>query len=549
MSKMGEEAVGGGRTRRAVMVTALPVEYEAVCEHLTDLQEDEHAQGDVYERGLLAAEGQTWEVGVVEIGAGNPNAAMKTERAIAHFQPEVVVFVGVAGGLKDVQIGDVVVATKVYGYHAGKAEAEFKTRPEVGQPTHRMAERARAEARKEEWLKRLAERGQPIPTPRPHVFLGPIAAGEQVVVSKQSQTYQLIRASYGDALAVEMEGYGFLKATHATSNVEALVVRGISDLVEGKTEADEGGSQPRAARHAAAFAFQVLAKLAPAPSPHSFATDTRQQQGRPVTPSAVKGHSTLPYQPTFFGRRKERQIIAEAIDPDARGWGVLIDGPGGIGKTALAIQAGHDAPAAHFPRKIFLSAKARELTPAGPQPLEDFQLPNYLALLTELAREVGEEQIAQLEPAERPSAVRRALADQRALIVIDNVETLPEAERVRLYQFLSRLPPSCKAIVTSRRRSDIDARVIRLDRLERPDALALMAELAKNNRALARATAQEREDFYEITGGNPLLIQWVAGQLGRPGSQCRTIAAACEYMQSAPPDNDPLEFIFGDLLD
>ena len=55
--------------------------------------------------------------------------------------------------------------------------------------------------------------------------------------------------------------------------------------------------------------------------------------------------------------------------------------------------------------------------------------------------------------------------------------------------------------------------------------------------------------LYEITNGNPLLLRWTAGQLGRRGSQCRTVAEVCDYMQHAPPGNDPLDYIFGDLLD
>lgn len=242
---------------RAVIVTALPVEYHAVRAHLVDISEDEHPEGDVYERGQFYAGERLWEVGIVEMGMGNPNAAQKTERAIAHFHPEAVLFVGVAGGIKDVTIGDVVVATKVYGYHAGKAADEFKTRPEVGLPHYRILERARAESRKSDWLKLL----DPAPSPVPRVFLGAIAAGEQVVTSTQSESYKLIRDVYNDALAVEMESYGFLKAAQAHSGLEALAVRGVSDLLEGKAEADESGSQERASRHAAAFAFDVLAKL------------------------------------------------------------------------------------------------------------------------------------------------------------------------------------------------------------------------------------------------------------------------------------------------
>ena len=163
-----------------------------------------------------------------------------------------------------------------------------------------------------------------------------------------------------------------------------------------------------------------------------------------------------------MGREKELEIIADALSSETRSWGLLIDGPGGVGKTALAIEAGFLAPTKHFPIKIFLSAKVRELTPQGETALQDFMLTNFMALLADLAHQLGEEDIAKLDPNERANAARSALAKTQALIVIDNVETLEQREVIRLYQFLSRLPGSCKAIVTSRRRTDIEARVVRL---------------------------------------------------------------------------------------
>jgi nucleoside phosphorylase/tetratricopeptide (TPR) repeat protein len=529
---------------RAVVLTALPVEYAAVRAHLTDITEVEHPEGDVYECGLFQAGEQAWQVTIREMGQGDPNAALITEQAISFFDPQVLVFVGVAGGIKDVTYGDLVVATKVYNYHSGKAAAEFQTRAEIGLSGHRILERARAEARKPDWLNRLA----PPPAPQPHVYLGAIAAGEQVVVSTRSESYKLIRQHYSDALAVEMESFGVLKAAHAHSNLEALVVRGISDLIKGKAKADREGWQARASRHAAAFAFQVLAKLTlPEKSVRVEKVEVVREVFVPANAETV--HSSIPHQPFFFGRVPELQAIAEAISPDARTWGALIDGPGGIGKTALAIRAATLAPVAHFPLKIFLSAKVRELTPAGVQALLDFMLPNYQALLLELACELGEAGLAKIDPNERANAVRRLLAEKRALLVIDNVETFPEPERNRLYQFLSRLPASCKAIVTSRRRADLDARAIRLDRLLQPEALELLAGLASSNRDLARSSQAERLELYQITHGNPLLIRWVVGQLGRQGSRCRTVAEACEFIKAAPKGNDPLAYIFGDLLD
>ncbi|MBN1450126.1 MAG: DUF4062 domain-containing protein [Anaerolineales bacterium] len=259
--------------------------------------------------------------------------------------------------------------------------------------------------------------------------------------------------------------------------------------------------------------------------------------------------STLPHQEFFFGRVEELKTIAAALSPDSRTWGALIDGPGGIGKTALAIKAAHDAPAELFERKIFITAKVRELTAEGEAKLTDFTRPTYLAMLDELGKELGANGLEKLAPDERPNELRLALAGKKALIIFDNLETLPEEERTRLFQFLSRLPTGNKAIVTSRRRTDVDARIVRLDRLARDEALQLIAELAAKYPRLARASQKEREDLYEITQGNPLFIRWIAGQLGREGSQCRTIAEACAFIDKAPKGNDPLEYIFGDLLE
>ena len=245
--------------RQAVVLTAIPTEYQAVRAHLTDLGEVRHSQGTIYEYGkFLCPDGGSWSVAIVEIGPGNSAAALETERAVRHFNPSVLLFVGIAGGLKDVRLCDVVAATKVYGYESGKSKRTFQPRPDVGQSSYSMVQCARAERRKAKWLSRLNDGPS---TTSPQVHVAPIAAGEKVIASRRSPIHRFLRNAYGDAVAVEMEGRGFLQAAHANRDVTSLIVRGISDLLNGKSEADTAGYQDLAARAASAFAFEVLANL------------------------------------------------------------------------------------------------------------------------------------------------------------------------------------------------------------------------------------------------------------------------------------------------
>ena len=80
----------------------------------------------------------------------------------------------------------------------------------------------------------------------------------------------------------------------------------------------------------------------------------------------------------------------------------------------------------------------------------------------------------------------RALAGRRALLIIDNLETLNDAERRRVFDLLAVLPQDCRALVTSRRSGG------------------------------ARAVERPRE---------------------------------AHWRQTVDPDNDPLAFMFGDLVE
>jgi len=105
----------------------------------------------------------------------------------------------------------------------------------------------------------------------------------------------------------------------------------------------------------------------------------------------------------------------------------------------------------------------------------------------------------------------------------------------------------CKAILTSRVRIGSAAEELMLEGLSQHAGLSTLAKLAESNFALAKTTETDRLELYKETDGKPLLLRWAAGQIGH--GNCLTVSDAITYLRSCPEGNDPLEFIFGDLVE
>jgi tetratricopeptide (TPR) repeat protein len=264
-----------------------------------------------------------------------------------------------------------------------------------------------------------------------------------------------------------------------------------------------------------------------------------------ATPSTSIPHNLPSLQP-FFGREDELRKIADALDPDSRTWGALIDGPGGMGKTSLAVRAAYDASPEVFKKIIFVSLKTRELDDDGVRDLSGFILSGLVELLNELARELGCDDIAKAPEDRRPRLLLDKLRGTQTLLVLDNLESLLKRERDTLFTFVKKLPAGCKAILTSRGRIGSGAEELILEAFSEEAALATLAELATHHPLLAQTSEAERLVLYRETAGKPLLLRWTAGQLGR--GHCLTFTDALHFIRSCPGGNDPLEFIFGDLV-
>ncbi|WP_417361099.1 hypothetical protein [Galbibacter sp.] len=246
-----------------VILTALEVERKAVELHLKNKTVETHPNtGTDYVKGTFSKGDIEIDIIVGRTDQTNVNAALETERALEYFNPEYVFYVGVAGGLKDVSVGDIVIGTDVIGYERGKAEGlNFKPRPQFGASSYDLERLASTYSNSINWKNILQELTESKFSSEIKTFTGTIASGEKVDSSYQSDLHKHIKQNASHALAIEMEGLGFLRVCQTRPSVKSLLLRGISDLVNDKGEMDNIGSQPYASKNVSAFLFGIINQL------------------------------------------------------------------------------------------------------------------------------------------------------------------------------------------------------------------------------------------------------------------------------------------------
>lgn len=227
-----------GQEMDVLLVVSMHTEGQKLVSKLGNLQTKNHL-GNYYLVGELAG----CTVGVHVGGRGNTEAGISTTELVLSLKPKITVFCGIAGGRKDSKIGDVVVSDFSYNYESGKEDPEgFYPRPRISKSTKQGASLVST------FL--LQFRG----ADHYRVYNKPIASGEKVVGTATGQTAELIKRSYGDALAVETEGFGFLKALESLGR-PGFVIRGISDELENKESTED---HETAINHVSDFLMQFL---------------------------------------------------------------------------------------------------------------------------------------------------------------------------------------------------------------------------------------------------------------------------------------------------
>ncbi len=243
----------------------------------------------------------------------------------------------------------------------------------------------------------------------------------------------------------------------------------------------------------------------------------------PALPMRTRPYHNLP-QPDyvrFVGREKEREWLRRCLSPQDPVWVVVLSGIGGVGKTALALATAHEyiqryselSPEERFDAIVWASAKQEVLTATGleraaPAGLVTRTLTDIYAAIARVLDREAITRAASIEEQDR--LVQKALAEQRTLLVLDNLDTLegPGSEEIRA--FLRNLPRPTKAIVTSRERLDV-ADVLILRGMEEDEARRLME--AEGQVRNVRLDATQQADLYKRTAGLPLPIKLSVGRL------------------------------------
>lgn len=206
-------------------------------------------------------------------------------------------------------------------------------------------------------------------------------------------------------------------------------------------------------------------------------------------------------------------VMAALRDPAGK-WIVAVDGMGGIGKTALAREVADRCLAERlFDVVVWEQAPKEQFT--GGDRGKGIGTLTYETALDSIARQLGALDVPRLKGTEKEGRVRALLQMQRVLAVLDNLETAKESQNEIASRLRPLLGPS-KALLTSRHRFKGDLYAIHLAGLDEDGALRFIRQEAQERKIdpVAKAEPDELKQISQSTGGSPLALKLVVGQLG-----------------------------------
>jgi tetratricopeptide (TPR) repeat protein len=220
--------------------------------------------------------------------------------------------------------------------------------------------------------------------------------------------------------------------------------------------------------------------------------------------------ANLPRRPFFVGREEEIKAIFESLNPNSRTFIIGIEGIGGVGKSALATEVAHRCVENElFESVIWISSKESMLTLHGIEPVIP-EAKSLSDILITIGTSLGNPTIGNLSIQDQIKRAYNLLARNTTLLVLDNFESLSKSEQHDILDFLRRSPITLKVIVTSRERVT-EGQIIRLQGLSFEESNALLTWDARQKNI--QLTQNQNKYLVDLTGGLPLALLWVQGQI------------------------------------
>ncbi len=208
---------------------------------------------------------------------------------------------------------------------------------------------------------------------------------------------------------------------------------------------------------------------------------------------------------------------------------ITLHGPGGIGKTSLALAVLHQiAKETRFQIILWFSARDIELLEEGPKPVQAHML---------TARDVAEEYVRLLEPKEfgakgfkSQDYFARNLTKndwESALFVFDNFETVQDP--IDFYQWIdAHVRSPNKVLITTRSRHFKGDYPVAVPGMTRPEADRLIDEVSRRLRIAGLVTEEYRQEIYRESDGHPYVIKILLGEVVKAGRRVKVIRIVAE---------------------
>ena len=197
----------------------------------------------------------------------------------------------------------------------------------------------------------------------------------------------------------------------------------------------------------------------------------------------------------------------------------MLGGFSGVGKTVVAYEVAKMCCARkYFNAVIWISMTSNNAFQVK-RVENDYEVSSLDMLLDKIGKTLQQRQILSIPDLEgKIKIVRRILAEQNCLLVLDGLEQAEAKDIDEIRSFFKQLPTSCKVLITSRIRNTMEESVVVLTPMQKAEAFEFIRIEAEHHGLVHRLKSEEILEIFQKTSGIPLAMQFMIGQRALLGS-------------------------------